>query len=433
MRDLKFGLKTVLALVMATMFLTSVLWYVFAATPTSTYWVTSGIYPGIPTYTTWIEGSNYFTKDENGLIPTWSGTNNFTVQGIQVLAAISVRGGGYWCIKEGAYTLDGALDIPDNTIVSGVSWVGTQITLRSSGNTEIMFRNDNPLLFASGIGNHNITIQNLLLDGNKANQAGGQGYMGLIDLNNTISATVKQCHIRNSNNHGIRIVNRGVARIMNNWIQFSNGSGIFLGTHSDDSYIAFNDFGSNSLHGVEGSGSGHRHIKHNNVGGNLYDGIKLTGSGGDIVEGNRIMLVARIGIALTRTRNTQIIGNRLLQCDEPGTYFGGGITLDGTVATPCNATLISGNMFVLCYRGIELNDYVFNSTITGNTICETYDRPIYERNNCDYNFISNTNCHILGQPWGLAGQHSVITDSWNGTHFVQSYYYSAGWQTVTLP
>lgn len=47
---------------------------VLAATPSSTIYISSGVYPGAPSYTVWKEGSNYFAKDSNGLI-AYSGTN----------------------------------------------------------------------------------------------------------------------------------------------------------------------------------------------------------------------------------------------------------------------------------------------------------------------------------------------------------------------
>jgi len=66
--------KTALIFVVIGILLTSGLWYAFAATPSSTFYISSGVYPGAPSYTVWKEGSNYFAKDANGLI-AYSGTN----------------------------------------------------------------------------------------------------------------------------------------------------------------------------------------------------------------------------------------------------------------------------------------------------------------------------------------------------------------------
>lgn len=66
--------KVVVGLLIISVILTSGFIYVFAAPPSSTFWVAPGIYPGAPTYTFWREGNNYFAKDANGEIE-YSGTN----------------------------------------------------------------------------------------------------------------------------------------------------------------------------------------------------------------------------------------------------------------------------------------------------------------------------------------------------------------------
>jgi len=47
---------------------------VFAINPSSKYYISSGVYPAIPSYTIWKEGSNYFAKDRNGFV-AYSGSN----------------------------------------------------------------------------------------------------------------------------------------------------------------------------------------------------------------------------------------------------------------------------------------------------------------------------------------------------------------------
>ena len=68
------SLRHLAIIVISTILLTSSVFYVLAATPTSTFWISSGVYPGAPSYTIWKEGSNYFAKDANGEIE-FSGTN----------------------------------------------------------------------------------------------------------------------------------------------------------------------------------------------------------------------------------------------------------------------------------------------------------------------------------------------------------------------
>jgi hypothetical protein len=49
---------------------------VLAASPSSTFNIAGGIYPGTASYTVWREGVYYFAKDQNGQIPSWSGSTN---------------------------------------------------------------------------------------------------------------------------------------------------------------------------------------------------------------------------------------------------------------------------------------------------------------------------------------------------------------------
>ena len=69
------SLKWAIALVLiACLVSSSIVYYVFAVSPSSTFTISGGIYPGAPSYTIWREGSNYFAKDANGEID-YSGTN----------------------------------------------------------------------------------------------------------------------------------------------------------------------------------------------------------------------------------------------------------------------------------------------------------------------------------------------------------------------
>jgi len=70
----QINLKTALILLVISILLTSALFYAFAATPSSTFYISSGVYPGAPSYTIWGEGANYFAKDMNGMLK-YSGTS----------------------------------------------------------------------------------------------------------------------------------------------------------------------------------------------------------------------------------------------------------------------------------------------------------------------------------------------------------------------
>jgi hypothetical protein len=90
---------------------------VFAATPSSTFYISSGVYPGAPSYTVWREGANYFAKDANGQLPSWSGGTNATEiiqNSIDVLTS-----GGKIFLQEGIYSIDVPLSLKSAVTLQG--------------------------------------------------------------------------------------------------------------------------------------------------------------------------------------------------------------------------------------------------------------------------------------------------------------------------
>jgi len=102
------SLKHLAIIVISTILLTSFIFYVLAPTPSSTFWISGGIYPGAPSYTIFREGSNYFAKDSNGEIE-FSGTN---------ASEIILNSLGNWTtfITEGIYTINTEIPIPDHDV-----------------------------------------------------------------------------------------------------------------------------------------------------------------------------------------------------------------------------------------------------------------------------------------------------------------------------
>lgn len=60
---------------------TATLFYAFGATSIgTTFYISSGIYPGSPTYTVWKSGSTYYAKDQNGQIDYQSSNGSYVIQ-----------------------------------------------------------------------------------------------------------------------------------------------------------------------------------------------------------------------------------------------------------------------------------------------------------------------------------------------------------------
>jgi len=114
---------------------------VFAATPSSTFYISSGIYPGAPSYTVWREGSGYFAKDQNGQLK-YSGSNASLVT--QNCINSFTSWGGEIFFASGSFIFDTSLTM-DNTIYpthfrgegkpSRLQYTGTDYFLKRTGST----------------------------------------------------------------------------------------------------------------------------------------------------------------------------------------------------------------------------------------------------------------------------------------------------------
>lgn len=108
----KGNLLTVVCVsVLITVLLTTV--SVLALVPSETFVVSSGAYPGAPTYTFWTDGGgNYFSKNQYGTI-AYSGTDADLVMN-QTITAVS--SGATILFGVGAYTFDNPIIINDKSI-----------------------------------------------------------------------------------------------------------------------------------------------------------------------------------------------------------------------------------------------------------------------------------------------------------------------------
>jgi len=89
----------------------------YALTPTTTFTISPGVYPGAPDYTIWKEGSNYFAKNSNGELE-FSGTNATQVI-INVFSSASDGDTVY--IKKGSYPVTARI------------WVNKSLTIFGDG------------------------------------------------------------------------------------------------------------------------------------------------------------------------------------------------------------------------------------------------------------------------------------------------------------
>jgi len=94
-----------ITIILITILLTTIGSYlVFGATPSSTFTISPGIYPGAPSYTVWEEGSNYFAKNSNGKI-------EFSRSNASQLLQNAINNGDVIFVKAGTYLFDAVVTL----------------------------------------------------------------------------------------------------------------------------------------------------------------------------------------------------------------------------------------------------------------------------------------------------------------------------------
>ena len=223
----KLDLKLTVGLVLISVILTSAIWYVWAATPTTTIWISPGIYPGAPSYTIWREGSNYFAKDATGQID-YSGTNAsdvinsaldngksvFLTNAIYRTTHTIALNAGNELLGEGYDTVIKPVDNCDIQAAMGV--------IQNKGR-----------FFAPSTSDNNTRIANLRVDGNNDSQT--TAFEG-IAIGYSYGCTIENVWVHNSPEIGISIA-VGSVDIINSKSYLNEADGLQL------------DFGASNLVG----------------------------------------------------------------------------------------------------------------------------------------------------------------------------------------
>jgi len=356
---------------------------VYAATPSSTFYISSGVYPGAPSFTVWREGSNYFAKDANGQIQ-FSGTNasQTIINSIQADSNIF--------IKAGTYTLDSTIvKAVDNVVIGGE---GKATIIKVADSTSINAFN---ITDVSGW-----TIRNLAIDGNKANQA----YAGSLDLQNGIflgntagtsviaDVLLEELYIFDTQASGIyaRSSNIEGLIIINNFIQNSETCGITVRL-AKNSVISNNVLINNALTGYPTHSiyvyGGFHVITGNVIQGGNGDGIEAYDLENGTIANNLINEVGRIGIYITS--NWDIPTN---------------IIVDGNIVI--NAGHNASETWKDGIRIITSNNIVSNNVVSGSGANGIYVASFGEYTVVSGNIVANstTNGIIIFQ-----SRHTTVT------------------------
>jgi len=142
------SLKWAIALVLiACLVSSSIVYYVFAVSPSSAFTISSGVYPGAPCYTVWREGDYYFAKDANGEID-YSGTD-----ASQIIQSALDHGKSVF-VKKGLYIITASLQLNTLNYLFGEGW---DTEFRKGANIDVI------TLKSSAV--YNVHLENFYING----------------------------------------------------------------------------------------------------------------------------------------------------------------------------------------------------------------------------------------------------------------------------
>jgi parallel beta-helix repeat protein len=224
--------------------------------------------------------------------------------------------GGRVILLEGNYNISSSIQILKN-----------YVTLEGQGEGTILFLTNNANVRVIQVGNgttsfEGITIKNLKINGNKANQTTS---VDGIYFYGTLTYTIKKssvinCRIENCKRNGItftsvedslvaynQLNNNGVDglevgggirnRVIGNYISFNGTKGIDLGDFDD--VISGNIIYNNGASGIYIEGGDRNTIIGNILRNNTYDGIEIYDGSYCIIIGNRCFQNSRYGINIS--------------------------------------------------------------------------------------------------------------------------------------
>jgi hypothetical protein len=213
------------SVIIATALITTVVIHATTTSP-STLTISSGIYPGTPSYTVWTEGGSCYAKNAFGLT-VYSDATGYADAVIQYCLTALASTGGTVYIKEGMYSILGALSITGNNVVVEGEGNGGTILTATSPYSEIF-----EIMPLTGVFNYLITLKNMWLRGNDL--AGSVGVFCFANGANISDVRYENLVIMNFALAGIQIRASPTGKTWNHWIEnceiedIKTGYGVYL-------------------------------------------------------------------------------------------------------------------------------------------------------------------------------------------------------------
>jgi len=366
------------------------------------------------------------------------GSNDDSTAINAAITAVNTAGGGVVLIPEGTFIVQN-ITLKSNVILRGVG-KGSILKLKNSTTADVI----------KSAGTSSVTqitfagVENLVVDGNKANQSSGvtlQQYG--IALQFASDCWVDHCWIKDTQRSGIYFSgsrNRATYNHLSGIGKVGAASSIIgrsgiifdVGASTDPvkSVAAFNDVVDCLEHGIKVYAGGDGSIIHANHIGVAGDfGIWTETANDPSVTSNVVDGSVEVGIYVKDGDNGTVTGNTVLRTTVDPVDFGGhGIMLSGMTDTT-----VVGNT---CNENGSVGVRVYNSTgctIGPNTTCDNTDLGVQETGTSDYNIFTHGAIKGNGaDTFTISGANSSVTGLGHVT-WSQDFYYNDVPGTDTQP
>ncbi len=258
--------------------------------------------------------------------------------------ALTAAAGGKVYILEGTVTVTGSISIPNNTTLAGAGR-GTLITIPNglNANTNAIINTDT----TTGTG---ITIRDLRLDGNKANQSGSVGMSGIALIGATLNT------VTNVQSNNWYLSGAGTAPCY-------FGSGICISSSTYNTLNTTTTVGNNF--GIIMAAANFNTLTGNVAQGNAVSGIAFSSAGYSTVTGNVTNFNTLYGIQLSASTHNTIGGNLLYNNGSTGIFLS-----SSSDSNSITGNKLSDNGGATTNNAIYINASDSNN-VTGNNIGDT--------------------------------------------------------------
>jgi hypothetical protein len=365
----------------ASVTLANTIWVVGPSAPyAGTMFPDVNVYPALS-----ITAIPEITVGQIGRLFIVDGVTYTTIQA--AINACSAAGGGSVYVPGGTYTVSSSVSIPSDITLYG-DGPATIIRLANGVNSQYVIVNSD-----TTIGNSNIVIHDLVLDGNKANQSPtGSQRTGCIQLKKVIGAAVFRTECRNAYNNIVQVLDGcSFIYIEDNYVHDNTqGNGIVVGTLPmtigiSDVFIRGNRVGPIgaadaifTLGYIGGTYACNRIVIADN---SVFDtgdvSIEIgVGSTNVSCTGNRVTMNGHgpTGIMVRGALNVAVTGNQVtgtgVTADEDGVFIWGDPTVDsgGGGDPDCANVTVSGNTLTTLSRSGIFVAAQASGTVTGLTL-----------------------------------------------------------------